>query len=160
MFSLKSYYLCITNTEIVQNSKSKPKTFSFLCTFKSAAIKFCTIPDHLAPCFWRNVPLLQKNPLTIWPGKSNSGSPLSDLAGTAVLQKCLSFLVLLLSGGTSNLAWPIWRNSCCTVHPNHTSFRSLHICSQTVYQKIVKAEDAHFIGLCSCLSLLTSDLRS
>jgi hypothetical protein len=33
-FSLKSYYLCITNTEIVQNSKSKPKKFSFLCTFK------------------------------------------------------------------------------------------------------------------------------
>jgi hypothetical protein len=33
-FSLKSYYLCITNTEIVQNSKSKPNKFSFLCTFK------------------------------------------------------------------------------------------------------------------------------
>ncbi len=32
--SLKSYYLCITNIEIVQNSKSKPKKFSFLCTFK------------------------------------------------------------------------------------------------------------------------------
>ncbi len=31
-FSLKSYYLCITNTEIVQNSKLKPKKFSFLCT--------------------------------------------------------------------------------------------------------------------------------
>jgi hypothetical protein len=35
MFSLKSYFLCITNIEIVQNSKSKPKKFSFLCTFKS-----------------------------------------------------------------------------------------------------------------------------
>jgi monomeric isocitrate dehydrogenase len=34
MFSLKSYFLCITNNEIVQNSKSKPKQFSFLCTFK------------------------------------------------------------------------------------------------------------------------------
>jgi hypothetical protein len=32
-FSLKSYYLCITNIEIVQNSKSKLKKFSFLCTF-------------------------------------------------------------------------------------------------------------------------------
>jgi hypothetical protein len=33
-FLLKSYYLCITNNEIAQNSKSKPKKFSFLCTFK------------------------------------------------------------------------------------------------------------------------------
>ncbi len=33
-FSLKSYFLGKTNTEIVQNSKSKPKKFSFLCTFK------------------------------------------------------------------------------------------------------------------------------
>ncbi len=33
MFWLKSYYLCITNIEIVQNSKSNPKKFSFLCTF-------------------------------------------------------------------------------------------------------------------------------
>ena len=32
-FSLKSYYFCITNIEIVQNSKAKPKNFSFLCTF-------------------------------------------------------------------------------------------------------------------------------
>ncbi len=34
IFSLESYYLCIANIEIVQNSKSKPKKFSFLCTFK------------------------------------------------------------------------------------------------------------------------------
>ncbi len=33
-FSPKSYYLCITNNEIGQNSKSKPKKFSFLYTFK------------------------------------------------------------------------------------------------------------------------------
>ncbi len=32
--SQKSYYLCITNNEIVQNSKSEPKKFSFLFTFK------------------------------------------------------------------------------------------------------------------------------
>jgi hypothetical protein len=35
-FVSKSYYLCITNIEIVQNSNSKPKKFSFLCTFKDA----------------------------------------------------------------------------------------------------------------------------
>ncbi len=35
-FSPKSYYLCITNNEIVQNSKSKPKKFSFLCTFNAS----------------------------------------------------------------------------------------------------------------------------
>jgi hypothetical protein len=34
--SPKSYCLCITSNEIVQNSKSKPKQFSFLCTFKLA----------------------------------------------------------------------------------------------------------------------------
>ncbi len=34
MFSLKSYYSCITNIEFVQNSKSKPKKLSFLSTFK------------------------------------------------------------------------------------------------------------------------------
>jgi hypothetical protein len=33
-FLLKSYYLCITNIVTVQNSKSKPKKFSFLCAFK------------------------------------------------------------------------------------------------------------------------------
>ncbi len=33
-FSLKSDYFRITNIEIVQHSKSKPKKFSFLCTFK------------------------------------------------------------------------------------------------------------------------------
>ena len=33
-FTPKSYYLCITNNEIGQNSKSKPKKFSFLGTFK------------------------------------------------------------------------------------------------------------------------------
>jgi hypothetical protein len=33
IFFHKSCYLCITNIEIVQNSKSKPKKFSFLCTF-------------------------------------------------------------------------------------------------------------------------------
>jgi hypothetical protein len=30
----KPYYLSITNNEVVQNSKSEPKKFSFLCTFK------------------------------------------------------------------------------------------------------------------------------
>jgi hypothetical protein len=34
IFTPKSYYLCITNDEIVQYSKSKAKKFSFLCTFK------------------------------------------------------------------------------------------------------------------------------
>ena len=34
VFFAKSYYFDITNNEIVQNSKSKPKKFSFLCTFK------------------------------------------------------------------------------------------------------------------------------
>jgi len=38
-FLLKSYYLCITNIEIVQNSKSKPKKFSFLCTFNSKRLQ-------------------------------------------------------------------------------------------------------------------------
>jgi hypothetical protein len=33
-FSPKSYFLCITINEIVQHSKSKPKKFSFSCTFK------------------------------------------------------------------------------------------------------------------------------
>ena len=61
--------------------------------------------------------LPRKNLLTVWPGKSHSGSPFSHLAGTAVLQKCFSFLVLLLNEETtySNLAWPIWGNFCCTV---------------------------------------------
>jgi hypothetical protein len=51
IFSLKSYYFCITNTEIVQNSKSKPKKFSFLCTIKvlsshkrGGGVKKCTLP--------------------------------------------------------------------------------------------------------------------
>ncbi len=34
IFLLKYYSLCKTNIEIVQNSKSKPKKFSVLCTFK------------------------------------------------------------------------------------------------------------------------------
>ena len=34
IFFAKSYYFDINNNEIVQNSKSKPKKFSFLCTFK------------------------------------------------------------------------------------------------------------------------------
>jgi hypothetical protein len=34
----KSYYLCMTNIEIVQNSKSKQKQFSFLCTFCSSCV--------------------------------------------------------------------------------------------------------------------------
>jgi hypothetical protein len=33
MFSPKSYYLCVTNNEIVQNTQSKPKKFSSF-TFK------------------------------------------------------------------------------------------------------------------------------
>jgi hypothetical protein len=33
MFSLKSYYLCITNKEIRQIPKSESKKFSILCTF-------------------------------------------------------------------------------------------------------------------------------
>jgi hypothetical protein len=33
MFSHKSYFLCISNNEIVQNSKSKQNKFSFLCIF-------------------------------------------------------------------------------------------------------------------------------
>ncbi len=97
---------------------------------KSAAAKICTVSDHLAPCCWRNVHLLKKNPLTVWPGKSHSGSPLTDLAGTAVLQKCLSFLVLLLSGGT----WHIWVNFCCTVPTDAKLKRSkLNVCTVYVY---------------------------
>ncbi len=34
MFSLKSYYLYITNKEITQIPKSETKKFSVLCTFK------------------------------------------------------------------------------------------------------------------------------
>ncbi len=34
MYSPKSYNLCITSNEIVQNSKSKPKKFSYFCTLK------------------------------------------------------------------------------------------------------------------------------
>jgi hypothetical protein len=37
----KSYYLCMTNIEIVQNSKSKPKKFSFLCTFNCTLTFYC-----------------------------------------------------------------------------------------------------------------------
>jgi hypothetical protein len=33
-FVTKPSYLCITSNETVQNSKSKPKQFSFLCIFK------------------------------------------------------------------------------------------------------------------------------
>ncbi len=42
-FSLKSYYLCITNIEIVQNSKLKPEKFSILCTFKYTVIFITTV---------------------------------------------------------------------------------------------------------------------
>ncbi len=42
MFSPKSYYLSITNNEIVQNSKSEPKKFTFLGTFNS-----------ISPDLWR-----------------------------------------------------------------------------------------------------------
>jgi hypothetical protein len=38
IFFTKSLYLSITNNEIAQNSKSKPKKFSFLCTFKDSSM--------------------------------------------------------------------------------------------------------------------------
>ncbi len=38
------YYVCITNIEIVQNSKSKPKNLSFLCTFKAECIVITCTP--------------------------------------------------------------------------------------------------------------------
>jgi hypothetical protein len=37
MFVTKPSYLSITSKETVQNSKSKPKKFSFLCTIKSSS---------------------------------------------------------------------------------------------------------------------------
>jgi hypothetical protein len=37
----KSYYLCMTNIKIVQNLKSKPKKFSFLCTFNCTLTFYC-----------------------------------------------------------------------------------------------------------------------
>jgi hypothetical protein len=52
-FPPKSYCFCITNIEIVQNSKSKPKKFSFLCTFKYA-LKGTVRPDWIC---MRVVPL-------------------------------------------------------------------------------------------------------
>ncbi len=38
-FSLKSYYLCITNKEIMQIPKPESKKFSILCTFKEMGAK-------------------------------------------------------------------------------------------------------------------------
>ena len=37
-FSLKSYYLCITNKEMTQIPKSESKKFSIMCTFKGAQV--------------------------------------------------------------------------------------------------------------------------
>ncbi len=45
-FSPKSYYLCITNNEIVQNSKSKAKTFLFLCNFNVIVLDFYVCGNH------------------------------------------------------------------------------------------------------------------
>jgi hypothetical protein len=39
-FSPKSYYLCVSNNEKVQNSKTMPKKFKFLCTFKGTLLSF------------------------------------------------------------------------------------------------------------------------
>jgi hypothetical protein len=43
-FSLKSYYLCITNKEITQIPKSESKKFVILCTFKGEFGKVFLLP--------------------------------------------------------------------------------------------------------------------
>ncbi len=57
LYSPKSYYFCITNNEIIQNSKVKQKKFSFLCTLKnctaywfyvkSGLFLVCTVPVRM-----------------------------------------------------------------------------------------------------------------
>jgi hypothetical protein len=69
--------------------------------------------------------------------------------------KCFSFLVLLLSEGTVATwlgLYGSYQSNPCTFLKNKApksrrAFGSLHLCSQTLCQKIVKAEDAHFMGL-------------
>ncbi len=53
--SPKILFLCITNKEIVQNSKSKPKKLSFLCTFLRLSFSYlieCVILKTTMSLVW------------------------------------------------------------------------------------------------------------
>jgi hypothetical protein len=68
---------------------------------KSTAAKLCAIPDFLVPFFWR-YPFKEKSAHCLaWHVLQWSVLTLMLLVA---LQRCFLFLILLLSGGTSNLA--------------------------------------------------------